>query len=107
MIKDIRTASPFWLIRNGFLHSYNTLAEDIKTDFAIIGGGISGALLTWHLAKKGASVVLVDRPHIGMASTSASTALLQYDIDRALHELVEIMGEKLSLRDNLIFTGFP
>lgn len=98
MIEDIRTASPFWLMRNGFLHSYHTLADDVQTDFVIIGGGISGALLTWHLATKGASVVLADRQHIGMASTSASTSLLQYDIDRALHELVEIMGEKKACR---------
>lgn len=95
---DLRTGSPFWLMKDGFLYPYESLTGEIKTDFVIIGGGISGALLTWHLAQKGASVVLVDRQHIGMASTSASTALLQYDIDRALHELIEIMGEKKARR---------
>ena len=98
MINDIRTESPFWLMKNGFLYPYDALAHDLKTDFAIMGGGISGALVAWHLAQRGASVVLLDRQHIGMASTSASTALLQYDIDRALHELIEIMGEKAAVR---------
>jgi glycine/D-amino acid oxidase-like deaminating enzyme len=98
MIKNIRTESPFWLMKSGFLHPYASLNQDIKTDFVIVGGGISGALMAWRLAQKGASVVLVDRRHIAMASTAASTSLLQYDIDRPLYELIEIMGEKTAVR---------
>ena len=97
-ITDIRTESPFWLMKNGYLESYFSLTEDIKTDFVIIGGGISGALLAWSLIQKGASVVLLDRQHMAMGSTSASTALLQYDIDRTLHELIGLMGEKTAVR---------
>lgn len=69
----------------------------LNVDFVVIGG-ISGALQTWHLAQKGAKVVLVDGRHFGMNSTAASTALLQYDIDRALHELIDIFGEKKGVR---------
>jgi glycine/D-amino acid oxidase-like deaminating enzyme len=98
MITDIRTESPFWLMKNGFLKPYPALSSDIKTDFAIIGGGISGALLAWNLAQKGASVAVIDRRHIGMGSTAASTALLQYDIDRALYELIALIGEKKAVR---------
>ncbi|MEO6051438.1 MAG: FAD-dependent oxidoreductase [Pyrinomonadaceae bacterium] len=95
---DIRTENPFWLMKNGYLETYFTLTEDIKTDFVIIGGGISGALLARSLILKGSSVVLVDRRHIAMGSTSASTALLQYDIDRTLHELIELLGERTAVR---------
>lgn len=98
MITDLRTESPFWLMKNGYFEVYESLSEDVKTDFAIIGGGISGALLAWRLTREGASVSLVDRRHIGMGSTCASTALLQYDIDRALHELIDLMGEKKAVR---------
>lgn len=98
MITDIRTDSPYWLMKNGYLEPYSALAEDIKTDFVIIGGGISGALLARSLVLKGAAVVLVDRRHIAMGSTCASTALLQYDIDRTLRELIEILGEKTAVR---------
>ena len=98
MITDIRTESPFWLMKNGYLETYFSLTEDIKTDFVIIGGGISGTLLAWTLVKRGATVVLVDRRHMAMGSTSASTALLQYDIDRTLHELIEILDEKTAAR---------
>ena len=85
-------------MRNGYLETYFTLTEDIKTDFVIIGGGISGALLARSLILKGSPVVLVDRRHIAMGSTSASTALLQYDIDRTLHELIDLLGEKTAVR---------
>ena len=95
---DVRTESPFWLMKNGYLETYFSLTEDIKTDFVIIGGGISGALLTRSLVMRGSSVVLVDRRHMAMGSTSASTALLQYDIDRTLHELIAILGEKTAVR---------
>lgn len=97
-IKDVRTESPFWLMQNGITEVYHALDNDIKTDFAIIGGGISGALLALSLAEKGASAVVLDRGHIAMGSTSASTALLQYDIDRTLHELIDILGEKNAVR---------
>ena len=98
MISDVRTESPFWLMKNGFLEVYPVLNEDVAADFAIVGGGISGALQAWHLSCKGASVVLVDGRHVGMNSTAASTALLQYDIDRTLHELIDIFGEKKAVR---------
>jgi glycine/D-amino acid oxidase-like deaminating enzyme len=98
MISDVRTESAFWLMKNGFLEVYPVLSEDVKADFAVIGAGISGALQTWHLAHKGASVVLVDGRHVGMNSTAASTALLQYEIDRMLHELIDIFGEEKAVR---------
>jgi len=98
MVLDVRTESPFWLMKSGYLEVYHALSEDLKVDFAIMGGGISGALQAWHLSKKGATVALVERRHIGMSSTCASTALLQYDVDKSLHELIEIFGEKKAVR---------
>ncbi len=85
-------------MKNGYLQAYSALAESARTEVAIIGGGISGALLAWHLAGRGIDVMLLDRRHIGMASTSASTALLQYDIDRTLSELIELIGERAAVR---------
>ncbi len=98
MIRDVRTETPFWLMKNGLMEPYPSLTEDLTVDFAILGGGVSGALQAWHLSKKGASVALVDRGHIGMGSTAASTALLQYDIDKSLHELIEIFGTQKAVR---------
>ncbi len=97
-IKDIRSESPYWLMKNGYLENYFGLTKDAKADFAIIGGGISGALIARSLAITGADVILLDRQHIAMGSTSASTALLQYDIDKTLTELIKVMGEPRAAR---------
>lgn len=98
MIHDVRTESPYWLMKNGFLEVYPVLTEDAEADFAVIGAGISGALQAWHLAHKGAKVAVVDGRHVGMNSTAASTALLQYEIDKMLYELIDIVGEKKAVR---------
>ncbi len=59
-----------------------------------MGAGISGALAAWHLCRAGMKVIVVDKRHVGMGSTAASTALLQYEIDTPLTELAQIVGEK-------------
>ncbi len=95
---DIRTDNPFWLMKSGYLEVYPSLKKDFSTDYAIIGGGITGALIAWYLAKAGISAAVFDRRHIGMGSTCASTALLQYEIDTPLFELKDLVGEKDAAR---------
>ena len=53
---------------------------------SVIGGGITGALLGHALTMAGYNVIVVDRRYIGWGSTSASTAILQYEIDEHLVE---------------------
>ena len=95
---DVRTESPFWLMKSGLLEVYPSLHLDLQTDYAIIGGGISGALAAWYLAKAGVDCAVFDRRHIGMGSTCASTSLLQYEIDTPLFELVKKVGKKNAVR---------
>jgi len=95
---DIRTDNPFWLLKNGFMEVYPSLKKDFSTDYAIIGGGITGAFVAWYLAKAGIETAVFDRRHIGMGSTCASTSLLQYEIDTPLFELAETVGEKNAAR---------
>lgn len=91
---DLRTSFPYWLLRHGIINSYPSLAEDAKADIAVMGAGISGALVAWELCQAGHSVIIVDKRHAGTGSTAASTALLQYEIDTPLHELVKKVGER-------------
>lgn len=91
---DLRTAYPFWLLRGGIIRSYASLEHDTRADIVVMGGGISGALTAWYLCKAGFDVIVVDKRHIGMGSTAASTALLQYEIDTPLTELSRRIGEK-------------
>ena len=68
------------------------LTESIKVDVAVIGGGITGALSAQHLTSLGLSVCVIDREKPGLGSTSASTAMLQWEIDARLSELTEYYG---------------
>lgn len=95
---NLHTSNPYWLLKNGLLCEYPALRHPLQVDFLIMGGGITGALTAWHLAHAGISVAVVDRRHIGMGSTCASTALLQYEIDTPMHELAKLVGEKNAAR---------
>jgi glycine/D-amino acid oxidase-like deaminating enzyme len=95
---DLHTPYPYWLLKNGFLCEYPALRTPLQVDYLVIGGGITGALTAWHLARAGISVAVVDRRHIGMGSTCASTALLQYEIDVPMYQLAKTVGEKNAAR---------
>ncbi|MDQ3010619.1 MAG: FAD-binding oxidoreductase [Acidobacteriota bacterium] len=95
---NLRTPEPYWLLKSGLVNVYPSLQKDLKVDFAIMGGGITGALVAYYLSQAGISVALCDRRHIGMGSTCASTGLLQYEIDKPLFELTEMVGEQHAAR---------
>lgn len=95
---NLHTPYPYWLLKNGFLCEYPALRHPLQIDFLVMGGGITGALTAWYLAQAGVSVAVVDRRHIGMGSTCASTALLQYEIDVPMHKLAKFVGEKNAAR---------
>jgi glycine/D-amino acid oxidase-like deaminating enzyme len=95
---NLHSPSPYWLLRHGIINSYPSLNRDIKTEIAIMGAGISGALVANQLCQAGYKVIMVDRRHVGMGSTAASTALLQYEIDKPLHALIKLVGEKTAIK---------
>lgn len=89
---------PYWLIRDGIVSQYPSLDRDVKTDIAIIGAGVSSALTAWHLRDSGMSIMVFDRRHVGMGSTAASTAFLQYEIDTPLTQLSMMIGEQYAAK---------
>jgi len=90
----LKSPEPFWLVKDGIKHSYPSLRENIDTEILIIGGGITGSLLAHQMMKDGYKTVLVDRREIGNGSTSATTSMLQYEIDVPLFELSKMIGRK-------------
>lgn len=78
--------------------AYPSLSNNMNVDVAIIGAGISGALVAHYIAKEGRSVLVLDKRHAGMGSTAASTSLLQYEIDTPLHKLCRLVGEQRAVR---------
>src|SRR4051794_14796915 len=95
---DLRSGHPFWLLKNGLLASYPALTRDESCEVAIIGGGITGALVADHLVNEGGDTVLLDKRDIGTGSTAASTSLLQYAIDTELVDLIPRVGEADAVR---------
>lgn len=95
---NLTSSHPFWSVRNGLPQNYPSLQHDVHGDVVIIGGGITGALVAWHLTEAGVKAVVIDKRDIGTGSTSASTALLQYEIDVPLRTLIAKVGPEAAMR---------
>lgn len=95
---DLRSGHPYWLVKNGLLANYPALVENESCDVAVVGAGVTGALLAHSLAEAGLDCVVLDARDAASGSTAASTALLQYEIDTELHELAGRVGEASAVR---------
>lgn len=93
----LHSGAPWWLVADG-LPLWQAGPADGKVDVAIIGAGVTGALLGDLLAREGRQVLLIDRRTPATGSTAASTGLLQYEIDVELQDLVELVGERDAVR---------
>jgi len=89
---DLKSGYPFWSVRNGLMTAVPALVDDARCDVAVVGAGITGALIAHELASHGHDVLVLDRREVAWGSTAASTALLQYEIDSPLVELAEDVG---------------
>lgn len=94
---DLYSGLPYWIAKNPLYNYFNPLKTDISTDVAIIGGGITGALVAHELCRAGIECILIDKRSITTGSSTASTALLQYEIDTPLCEMVKMIGEDLAV----------
>ncbi|MBO9881298.1 FAD-dependent oxidoreductase [Xanthomonas sp. D-109] len=90
---DLKSGYPFWSVRNGLMQSFPQLRDDVRCDVAVVGGGITGALIAEELSTHGHAVTILEQRDIGWGSTAASTALLQYEIDTHLIDLAKRYGE--------------
>lgn len=90
---DLRSGETVWRRIHGPPVFYPPLLHDANCEVAIIGGGISGALIAHELIGAGVNCLLIDKGDIGGGSTSASTALLLYELDTSLSDLAGQIGE--------------
>lgn len=95
---DLRSGQAFWPIKNGLLGVYPPLSQDQRCEVVVIGGGITGALVAYYLLEAGVDTLVVDKRDIAGGSTSASTALLQYEIDVHLSDLIGLIGREAAVR---------
>ncbi|MEI3792054.1 MULTISPECIES: NAD(P)/FAD-dependent oxidoreductase [unclassified Chryseobacterium] len=91
---DLKSNEPFWLLKNGLITSYPSLKSNKDCDVLIIGGGITGSLIAHQMISDGFKTILIDKRELCNGSTSATTSMLQYEIDVPLFELEELIGKK-------------
>jgi glycine/D-amino acid oxidase-like deaminating enzyme len=90
---DLKSGYPWWTVRDALPGAFPPLEADLRCDVAVIGAGITGALVATEFGAHGHDVVVLDRREAGWGSTAASTALLQYEIDTPMRELARRYGE--------------
>ena len=93
----LKSSEPFWLVKNGIINSYPSVRENLDTEILIVGGGITGSLTAHQCIADGYKTILIDRREIGHGSTSATTSMLQYEIDIPLYQLIDLIGEKAAV----------
>lgn len=95
---DLRSGRTVWQGRRGPAVAVQRLRRDLDTEVLVVGAGITGAMVAQALAEAGLKVALVDRRGPAAGSTTASTALVLYEIDTPLTRLVRKLGRERALR---------
>jgi glycine/D-amino acid oxidase-like deaminating enzyme len=72
--------------------------RDLHCDVLVVGAGITGSMLAASLSSLGHDVVIVDRERAGAGSTAASTAMLLWELDQSLANMVELIGFDRAIR---------
>ncbi|CAH1210871.1 Gamma-glutamylputrescine oxidoreductase [Paenibacillus plantiphilus] len=92
-MKDLHNGNLYWPTTLSNNCSYPPLQLNARYRVAIVGGGISGLLCGYVLAKSGINTVILERGEVAGGSTSANTGLLQFCNDIMLTDLIEEIGE--------------
>lgn len=70
----------------------------METEILIIGARITGSLTAHQCVKDGFDTVVIDRREVCQGSTSATTSMLQYEIDVPLYQLTVMIGEEAAVQ---------
>ena len=97
--QSLRLGKPVWL-RHAAKRTvrYSSLSGHHETSVAIVGGGITGALIAHAFASTGIDATVLEAGVVARGSTAASSALLLQEPDLELHQLEERYGARSSRR---------
>jgi glycine/D-amino acid oxidase-like deaminating enzyme len=95
---DLYHGELYWPHTLKDIPSYPRLEKDVFCDVFIIGGGMSGAIVSNILSNEDLDIVVADKRKIGHGSSAANTGLLQYSNDMMLHEFAQSIGEDKAVR---------
>ena len=96
--RDLHTGRSVWYHQRLPAIPRHTLTRDATADAVVVGSGISGAMIAETLSDAGLRVLIVDRRPAISGSTSASTSLMQYEIDTPLTHLSRDVGADAAIR---------
>ena len=97
--KDLRSGFPIWRARRKpSIKAHDLPHRQPRRDVVIIGAGISGAMIADALTEAGLDVAIIDRRGPLDGSTSATTALIQHELDKPLVELTQAIGRERAER---------
>ncbi|MGL4345607.1 MAG: NAD(P)/FAD-dependent oxidoreductase [Cellulosilyticaceae bacterium] len=90
---------PVFIRTNPIIRQYPYLTHHLQTQVVIIGGGVTGALCAYYLAKAKIKCILLEESRVAHGSTSVTTSLLQYELDsngRELEQYTSLANVKTS-----------
>lgn len=82
---------------------FTSVAENMRVDTCIVGGGIAGLTTAYLLAQAGQKVAVLDRERLGLGETGLSSAHLASALDdgfRRLQKLHGVEGAKLAVESH-------
>ena len=98
--RALRHGRPIWLRldRRRRVRRFPPLNGHRDVEVAIVGGGMTGAMIAAHFASSGVRVAVLEANRGGSGSTAASTALLLQEPDLDLSSLAKRYGQSASRR---------
>jgi glycine/D-amino acid oxidase-like deaminating enzyme len=97
--RRLRVGRPLWLPDAARAEQrYPVLTGRHDTAVAVVGGGMTGALVAHAFASAGIATTVLEAAVVGKGSTAASSALLLKEPDRELTELTHRYGFRSSRR---------
>lgn len=74
----------------------SALHDHVTTDVCVVGAGIAGLSVAYHLAQAGTRVVVLDRDQVGGGESGHTTAHLSNALDDRYVTLEKARGEDIS-----------
>ena len=96
--RKLRFGQTIWQQYRAQAVSYRPLSRRTTVDVVVVGAGITGAMIADSLADAGLKVAIVDKRKPAAGATTASTALVQYEIDTPLTKLTRKIGKADAIR---------
>ncbi|MDO4283646.1 MAG: FAD-dependent oxidoreductase [Clostridia bacterium] len=82
----------YWREKTKIHKTYPYLTHHVSCDVLIVGGGITGAITAYFLAKEGLNVIVAEKNIVGYGSTLASSATMEYQLDMNMYKLEKMVG---------------